>query len=84
MAEKIILWGTGMHTRKMLKSYFVPMDVIEEVIDANKVWREGREDNMAEASGNFLGVCGGGVTAEGVNCYGIKETVGRKCRSAEG
>lgn len=36
MAEKIILWGTGMHTRKMLKSYFVPMDVIEEVIDANK------------------------------------------------
>lgn len=33
---KVILWGTGMNTRKLLKKYFIPMDVIEAVVDSDK------------------------------------------------
>lgn len=36
MTEKIILWGTGMNSRKLLKSYFMPLDVIEEVVDSDE------------------------------------------------
>lgn len=36
MEEKIILWGAGLHSRGLLKSYFIPMDIIEEVVDSSE------------------------------------------------
>lgn len=39
MTEKIILWGTGTYSRSLLKKYFLPMDVIEAVVDSDeRLW----------------------------------------------